>query len=130
MNADLESVSIEDLVAELKRRMHEVDSVTSRALIWSKREGAVLKTVAQTFGITPGDLFKSTRRTRIVSARWTVFELLARRGHTQSEIGEIFGLNYSTVGHGLRQLRAHLDGASAPDSEIRRLFHLAETELK
>jgi hypothetical protein len=64
----------------------------------------VLAAAASPFNLSAERLLERTRRNDVTSARYVAAWILRRRHWSYAKIGELFGLDHSTIIHGLRKV--------------------------
>ena len=80
------------------------------------RTMAMIRTVAERWGVTATDLFKHSKDATAVAARSEVYEILSAKGWTANMIGQLFRRDLSTVQYSLGRARVRRAAASQTEA--------------
>lgn len=64
-----------------------------------------LRSFCDEAGVSMADALGSKRSQKLVRARWACWSALVDHGHSQNEIGRVFGYDHTTIRHGVMKHR-------------------------
>jgi hypothetical protein len=69
----------------------------------------IIRDIGGAFGVSHTQIMARSRQSKHVEARWYSWYALYLRGYTQQEIGRIWQVHHSAVGHAIQRIRFWID---------------------